>query len=362
MKALDIVQTRLHNQRLGTEKFKSAEEVVGWMGAIQAQEYAMAKWGIAQRMTPVSDAVLEQAITDGTILRTHVLRPTWHFVLPADIRWMLKLTAPRIHALNAVMHRKMELDDRLFRRSNAILIKSLKSGKQLTRVEIRKALQTAGVEASDGIRFAYLLMHAELNGIICSGARRGKQFTYALLEERAPKTQELERDHALSELIRRYFSSRGPATLQDFAWWSGLAMKDAKRGIEICKSDFVCEMIDGHMYWFPNSRAFQKIRPPIAHLLPIYDEYPASYKNRSAAMDVRKFNKTETNDFVPFTHPLVMNGRIVGHWKRVLKNKFVTIHLYPFGELKKTELNAITAAARRYGAFLELQAIVMQGC
>src|SRR5581483_11815980 len=221
----ELVQRRLANQGISQPRFKTPREVVTWLGAVQAQDYAAAKWAVALRAQGVTDAAMDQALAEGTILRTHVLRPTWHLVIPEDIRWMLELTAPRIHALMTYQHRQLELDKTVFKRSHAALVKALQGGKQLTRSEITAALQRAGI-STDGSRLTYLLGQAEIDGVICSGGRRGKQFTYALLDERAPKAKTLPREQALFELARRYFTSRGPATLQDFVWWSGLAMTD----------------------------------------------------------------------------------------------------------------------------------------
>lgn len=316
----------------------------------------MAKWGLAQRTLGATDATIEQAFTDGTILRTHVLRPTWHFVLPADIRWMLELTGPRVRVANSFLQRKLELDDALYRRSNAALVKALKGGKQLTRDEVRSVWKRAGMGATDGLRFAYLMMRAELDGLVCSGARRGKQFTYALLDERAPQVKKLERDKALSELILRYFTSRGPATLRDFVWWSGLTMTDAKRGMEIAKSNFVREVIEEQTYWFTESAPAAQTKSITAHLLPIYDEYPASYRDRTAAMDPGRSKKSEANPEVPFSHALTINGKVVGHWKRTIKKNSVLVHLYPFTSLTKMEQSAVQDAVQQYGAFLEMPA------
>ncbi len=202
------------------------------LGAVQSQDYAAAKWGVGQRTVGITDAIVEQAFADGSILRTHVMRPTWHFVTPSDIRWMLSLTAPRVHAANAYRYRELELNEAVFRRCRSSLMRALQGGRQLTRTELRQLLQRARIDTTAPQRLAYLLMHAELEGVICSGARRGKQFTYALLDERVPPASVPQRDEALHDLTMRYFSTRGPATPQDFSWWSGLTVADAKRGVE----------------------------------------------------------------------------------------------------------------------------------
>src|SRR6266487_1491890 len=249
MTHLDIAYKRLHNQLITQQTFEKADDVVRWLCAVQAQDYAAAKWALGLRMQNSTDDMIEQAFTDGTILRTHMMRPTWHFVLPADIRWMLALTAPRVKAAIAYYSRTLGLDDTIFTQSNTLLAKALQGGKQLTRAELVSVLQRAGIATDNLQRIGHIIVRAELEGIICSGARRGKQFTYALLDERAPQARMLDRDEALSELARRYFTSHGPATLQDFVWWSGLTIADAKTGLEMVRSQLMHEVVDSQTYW-----------------------------------------------------------------------------------------------------------------
>ena len=183
MPNLEIAQRRLLNQHIAGAPLAEPCAVVAWLGVVQSQDYPAAKWAVGQRVQDATDTAIEQAFREGAILRTHVLRPTWHFVLPADIRWMLALTAPRVHAAMAYNYRLLELDDALFAESQAVLAKALQGGRQLTRPELVSALQQAGF-AADNLRLSHLLIRAELDGLICSGARRGKQHTYALLDER----------------------------------------------------------------------------------------------------------------------------------------------------------------------------------
>src|SRR5438876_11845959 len=164
MTNLDIAHQRLHNQRIAGAPFEKPVDVVTWLGAVQAQDFAGAKWALGLRMQGATDESIEQAFADGTILRTHVMRPTWHFVAPADIRWMLTLTAPRVNALNASYYRQRALDDDIFKRSNAILAKALQGGKQLTRVELASVLQQAGIATGDLLRLTYIMIRAELDG------------------------------------------------------------------------------------------------------------------------------------------------------------------------------------------------------
>ena len=227
-----IAHHRLRQQQLAAPRFPTPEEVVAWLGAVQAQDYLGAKWALGLRLPETTDAAIEQAFADGAILRTHVLRPTWHFVAPADIRWMQALTGGRVLAANGYMVRQHGLEEATFQRSNAALAGALTGGNFLTRNELGAALAAAGIHA-EGNRLAYLVMRAELDALICSGPRRGKQFTYALLEERVPPAPALTPEEALAELTRRYFTGHGPATLQDFSRWSGLTVADARQGVDL---------------------------------------------------------------------------------------------------------------------------------
>ena len=326
---------------------------MGWLGVVQAQDYAGAKWAVAQRTKGISDAAMDQALADGTILRTHIFRSTWHFVTPADIRWMLDLTAPRIHALSATYHRKLELDNAIFKRTNAVLTKALQGGKQLTRAELSSVLQKSGIATGDLLRFTFLIIQAELDGIICSGGRRGKQFTYALLEERVPPTKALERDVALVELAQRYFVSHGPATLQDFVWWSGLTAADARQGLDSIRSKLISEVKNGQTFWFADSVP-TRVPTPTIYLLPNYDEYTVGYTDRSAIFDRQHSEKLDSRGNFLFNHVIVINGQVIGTWKRIIKKGEVVIELTPFRVLTKTENSAIADAAERYGNFLGL--------
>jgi hypothetical protein len=350
--SLQIAYLRLHSQQLSSPRFKGPADVVAWFGAVQAQDYYGAKWSLGQRMVGATDDVIEKAFATGRILRTHIVRPTWHFVTPADIRWLLRLTAPRINAINGHYYRKLGLDEAIFRRSNEAFARALRGNKYLTRDVLRKAVQRAGI-VTDGLRFIHLLARAELDEVICSGPRVGKQFTYALLDERAPKAKNLTRDEALAELARRYFSSRGPAMLQDFVWWSGLTVADAKAGVEMVKQQLVEEVIDGKVYWLVSSTTTVRNPARIAHLLPAYDEYLLAYKDRSAMIDPLHAGKGRLGNAV-FSQPIVIGGRVIGSWKRAFKKDAAILTFNPLFPLSKGETKAVVRAAERYGEFLGL--------
>src|SRR5262245_36023282 len=347
MRRLDIAQLRLTNQHIASPGSKKPDDVVRWLVAVQAQDYAGAKWALGLRLKSATENDIEQALTAGSILRTHLMRPTWHFVTPADIRWLLALTAPRVHSINAHMYRKLELDDMIFKRSNATLAKALRDGQALTRDELRSVLERAGVAVNGDLRMSYLMMRAELDAIVCSGPRRGKQFTYALLDERTPQPRTLARDEALVELARRYFVSRGPATVQDFAKWSGLTVIDARSGLEGVKRQLQCEVVADRSYWFPTSIPNAGNASPNAHLLSIYDEYISGYKDRSAL--VQKSHAAKLSGLGnALSYIVVIDGQIVGTWKRTITKSAMTIETNVFKRLTAAEKQAVEVAAQRY--------------
>ncbi len=355
MTNLNIAHQRLHNQLITRPLFEKPEDIVRWLGAVQCQDYAAAKWALGLRSQGLTSDHIEQAISDGSILRTHVMRPTWHFVTPADIRWMLALTAPRVLAAIAYYDRVHELDGATFIKSNAVLTKALQGGKHLTRTELASELQQAGFAIDNLQRLGHIIMHAELDGIICSGARRGKQFTYALLDERVPPNRALDRNEALAEFVGRYFTSHGPATLQDFVWWSGLTTVDAKAGLEMVSSQLIHEVVDGQTYWFSTSAPPAHDLSQTIYLLPNFDEYTVAYTDRSAVIDDSDMAKFDTRGNV-LNNTIVLDGRVIGTWKRTLKKDTVIVAPNLFTSLTEAETSALVAAANRYGAFLGLSA------
>ena len=348
---MDICAQRLVNQHLTTQRLEKPSDVVRLFGAMQAQEYSPAKWGVAQRTTGATDAEVEKEISEGSILRTHVLRPTWRFVAAPDIRWMLKLSAPRVRAAMASYDRKLEIDAAVLKRSRAVLTKALRDGNQLTRTELATELTDARVPADGTQRLAHLVMHAELDGLICSGARRDKQFTYALLEERVPPAKELERDASLAELATRYFTTRGPATIDDFAWWSGLAKADARRAVEATGQVLDRAVIGDRGHWFPQTASATARGSPIARLLPIYDEYFIGLKDR-AAMQTR-LQKARRDPFTALTlrHVVTVDGQIVGGWSWKSKGGTVMVELVNTLRLTRVERQSIVGQVERFGAF-----------
>jgi hypothetical protein len=348
MTPADIARLRLLNQHINGTRFAQPAELVTWLGAVQSQDYAGAKWALGLRLPGSVDDEIERAFASGAILRTHIMRPTWHFVAPADIRWMLALTAPRVHAISDYYYRKLEFDEALLRRSDETLAEALRGGRERTRDELRAALEQSSVILGDPLRLGYLLIHAELEGIICSGARRGKQVTYALLEERAPPAKTLERDEALAELTRRYFTSHGPATARDLSWWSGLTVADAQRGLAIVGTDLQREEVEGGVYWLAPSALPARQTIETAHLLPNYDEYTVGYQGYDALFQGLGAEK------LTFRHPLIIEGLMAGGWKRGQTRSAATVELKTLAPLTAVQREAVDAAAGRYSAFLGL--------
>ncbi len=347
----DIALIRLASQKLTGMKIKSPKEIVTWMGAMQAQDYPMAKWAIGVRIPDATDQSVETAITNAEIIRTHILRPTWHFVAAEDIYWMLDLCAAQLKARQNSRDRQLGLTEATYNKSNHTIEKVLRKGEHLIREELIAELNKAGI-ATDENRAAHLFMRAEIEKIICSGATRNGKTSYALLAERVPKARLLSREEAVAELARRYFTSRCPARLQDFTWWSGLPANDAKLGLEMVKSAFVPEVIDGSTYWLSADITAPQVSQPLAYLLPTYDELIISYTDRNASIpsDLEQHMK-KISDRGVFRPIIVVNGQVVGIWKRTTQKDKMLMEIQPFTATDQPIMELIIQAANQYGRF-----------
>lgn len=306
----------------------------------------MTKWSIGLRSVGLKEKDIDIAFNNGDILRTHLMRPTWHFVSPRDIRWLLALTAPRVHQASAFMYRQCGLDNAIFNRSSDVLAKALQGGKHQTREELQLELGKAGIEA-EGFRLGYIMMHSELEGIICSGPRRGNQFTYALLDERVSNEKKLDRTESLAELSTRYFTSRGPATVQDFSYWSGLTIKEATEGLEMTRSHFQQEIIEGKAYFFIPSEAAYGDKIQSTFLMSDYDEYGMGYKDRSA------LSNHEFSGKLTYNRLLIVEGLAAGSWKRTVKKDKVLLEIIKNVPLTRDQEGKIAAAVKKYGEFTD---------
>jgi len=357
MTITDIAYQRLLNQRVVGSKFKTPKEVVGWLGAVQAQDYSMAKWAIGTRMMDATDDRIEAAINKGEIIRTHVMRPTWHFTLAEDIRWMLKLTSPHIKSSIKSYQAKLGLSEKIFKRTNEIIEKLLRGNNHLTRTEIITEIKKKKISA-DNLLAIHIMFDAELNSIVCNGPMRGKQFTYALMDERIPTAKSLTPEEALHRLSMKYFTSHRPATIQDFAWWSGLPAPKTKAGLELVKEKLACEKVEGKIYWFdpavlPNQSP--NLQPPL--FLPAFDEFMISYTDRSASLDP-KFSKVMMVGNGIFRPIIVVDGKIIGIWLRTIKKNHVVIEPHFFRPKEKLKKKEIEVLLKPYGKFLNLDVAI----
>jgi hypothetical protein len=333
-----------------------AEDVVAWFGAMQAQEYEPATWGIGLRMQgdPACTDV-ERAVDDGRVVRTHVMRPTWHFVARADIRWLLQLTAPRVHQSMSSYRRKLELDGRLLGRCCTVFERALDGRRFLLRAELADRLARAKMPMT-GVRLAMAVMYAELEGVICSGPRRDRKFTYANLGDRAPRALRFDRDRALAELFTRYLQSHGPATVKDFSWWSGLTIADGKRAIDIVRARRRDE--DGLAYWSLDDRPPRPARGSAALLLPIYDEYLVAYRDRVVVPHTQSQITKVPGWNVTFQHAVVVNGQVAGTWRIPQVADSIAIDVTLVQGLSARAKQAVIEAAKRYGRFRRMPVMI----
>lgn len=357
MNTADLLALRLYNTGLSTSPFRSAHDAVTHLGAVQAQDFAAATWALGLRVKNAIGRDIEESFNRGTILRTHVLRPTWHFVTPENIRWMLELTAPRVKAVLGHYNRKLDLDDGVVSRSNAIVVKALEGRNYLTRQELKAELEEIGIR-TDVQRLAHLIVQAELDGLVCSGPRRGKQFTYALLDERVGNVERLsDRDEALSRLALIYFRGHGPARGEDFAWWSGLSQKEVKETLSRIGPSLNHTVLKGKTYW--HCPLPERVVPEAPHalLLSLYDEYTIAYKDRSDLSGTRDIERMISMGNA-LTAVIILDGKVAGTWRKNRKKNGIGIRLNPFRDFSPGEHAALEREIARYGNFLGMPVVL----
>ena len=353
MRADEIITRRMHNNHLWGPPLGHPGDVVRRLGAMQAQEFVPAMWSVAQRSNKANIHDIERLFSEGAILRTHLLRPTWHFVFAEDIKWVLEATAPRVHMLNGHMYRREGVDDDLAARCARLLTEALRGGGQLTRKEVAAWFGRNGVEAS-GMRLAYILMRAELDALICSGARKGKQHTYVLLDERAPGAKVLGPDGALAELTRRYFSTRGPATVKDYTKWSSLTMAQARSGLEMVDGEFERVEVEHRVYLTPVAPQPMP-NSPVVDLIQGYDEIVSSY-GESRDLILGRVGLPGTDPDPPLLHTILLDGSLAGHWKESLGRRELTVNTTLYRSLEAKEDAALVQAVQRFGDFYAMPA------
>jgi hypothetical protein len=344
----EIPAMRLSAQAIGGDRFKTPQQVVSWMGAMQAQDFNMAKWAIGIRMAKGTEHLIDAALSSGKIIRTHVLRPTWHFVSPADIRWMLDLSRARIQSQIKTRQKQLGLTPALLNKANTLLEKSLSNQNHLTRDELIALFNKSKIPTNDS-RASHIFFAAELEGLICSGKSKNKKLTYALLNERVPRHKKITREEALAKLAGKYFSSHGPASIADFSWWSGLSLTEAKKAAEMCRKQLAGEKIGSTEYWFSRDADNPTSNPSII-LLPAFDEFIISYKDRSAVIPTDVSKKIISNNGI-FWPVILLNGKIAGLWSRVNGNKEILIKTEFFGKLPAKSASLLKEALETYSHF-----------
>jgi hypothetical protein len=346
-----IALERLVNQRLVGASFASPSAAVAAFGAVQAQDYYGACWALAQRMRSATAASVESAFDRGSILRTHVLRPTWHFVVPACLRWLLELSHASVVRRMAPHERKFGLTARTYAKSHDLLARALEGGRHRTREELGEILSARGIPTT-GERLTLFMMRAEIDAVVTSGPRRGRKFTYALAEERAPNAVSLPREEALAELARRYFSTHGPAQLADFAWWGGLTLSDARLAVDAAKG-LSERVLAERSHWSPRPRTPPPAARSSALLLPYFDEYLVAYRDARPVIDPALKRKLGPRELLA-TPRVVVGGRVLGGWRRVLEPTRVHVEVNALRRLSKSEHDGVERAAAAYGRFLGL--------
>lgn len=350
IKLSDVPKLRLISQHIGIRSFKTAQEIVERMGGMQAQDFEMAEWALGVRLQDSTEKLIKSAIDNGEIIRIHLMRPTWHFVSSSDIYWMLELTAPQIKSALRYRNKELELNEKILGKCNKIIETALLSGGNLTREELVGVLNKNKIKTENN-RASHIFLNAELDGLMCSGRIKNGKQTYALLNKRVPEVKTLKRDDAIGKLAVKYFLSRGPASLEDFVWWSGLPVKDARKGLEMVKHRLAALEINSKKYWLPDSFEEPASHKNHVYILPAFDEFILSYKDRGAIIDMNNRKNAVSNNGV-FRPVILVNGKISGVWKRKKKNGEIIIETELFDKGKKLPETSIKKLFGYYGRFI----------
>jgi hypothetical protein len=383
----DVLQRRMATQRLHDGALASGADVVRLLGCVQSQEYAHAVWSLGMRTGRLGAAEVQTEFNRGDFLRTHILRPTWHFVAAEDIRWILEVTAPRVQRINQTIYRQHGLDPATLDRGVAVIAAELTGGRFRTRAELGKALADQRLP-DQGIRLAYIVMNAELERVICSGPTRGAQQTYALLDERAPYSGDADALRAsanrapthgeggsggvlssasdddgggfqarcassakkgdAAELARRFFMGHGPASLQDLARWSSLTLSQCRDALDAVKDRLDSATVDGVELWFdPDAPPAEEF--PGALLVPLYDELTLSYP-------VINFPQAGGHPHTPgedlFVGCVIMAEMNVGTWRRTVKGRKLIVEIALAPGVQRSH-SLVEAAANKLATFME---------
>lgn len=351
MKRMNVGRMRLANQHVSRPTFRDPADVVRWLGAVQAQDYLGGLWAVGLRTKGASEATVEDAIARRTIVRTWPMRGTLHFVAADDVRWILPILTPRVIAGAQSRFRQLGMDDATFARSARVAEKALAGGKVLRRDKLYEIWNGVGIATHDA-RGLHLLGVLSQTGILCFGPREGKQQTFTLLEEWLPGSRTLERAEALGALARRYYTSHGPASVHDFAWWSGLTVTDARAGLECVMPELESEDVDGRTLWFAETGA-GRAGAGAAYLLPAWDEFTVAYRDRRDILDPKHARKVNAGGGV-LSPVIVVRGQVVGTWKRTIRKDTVTVTPSFFTALDRADREAVAKAVDGYARYLGL--------
>lgn len=351
MDTKEIITTRLANQQLIKTDLKTPKEVVAWMGAMQAQDFNMGKWAVGIRLPGITDREVEEAVNKGDIIRTHILRPTWHFVSSDDVYWMLKLTSSRIKAAVNAYNKSLALTPDFVLKANLAITKFLEKEPNQTREELGSKLEGIGIPTARPL-LTHIMYHAEQDGIVCNGIVRGKKQTYDLLENKVPKPAEISRDEALHKLAYKYFRSHGPATLQDFIWWSGLTITEARKAVESIQKEFVFENVDSQTYILHESVIDYKLIGEHVHFLPAFDELFVSYKDRKEILALEHQKKVIVSNGV-FKPTIFKDGEVIGIWNRIVRKSGVTAESSFFKKPHSSLNKLIKKASEDFDVFMK---------
>ncbi len=350
MNSDNISTLRSINQHIAGTKFKTAKEVAGWMGALQAQDYSMSKLALGIRLQNATESAINNEIDSGDIIRCHLLRPTWHLVSSDDIYWILDLTAPQIKGAMKYRDKQLGLNENILNKCNNIIEKALRDFNHKTREELINELVRADVDVGNN-RASHILVRAEIEGLICSGKQKGGKPTYAILGEWVPEHRRTYRDEALKELARRFFKSRGPATLQDFSWWSGLSSADSKLALELNRSQLISEQFENQTYWIAGYPQEQNTELNEIFLLPAYDEFIISYRDRRSSLSFIDHKKVISTNGI-FYPTILYRGQVVGTWTRKIKNDIIILRINLFNGGSRNLTRILTDSAALYSGFI----------
>lgn len=350
MTPTDIIKTRLLNQQISARNFKTPEEIVAWQLGFQAQDFTSSKWAIGMRLSNTTEAEVEKALLERKIIRSWPMRGTIHIIAAADVHWMFDLLKPHILRIHASVFREQNLNEAILLKSNDVLQQLLENKKELTREELSLGLKQKGIEA-DKVRLSCILTHAGLSKLIHFGTKRDAEFTYSLYHSLPLQSTSFEIDEAAAHMAYRFFNSHGPATLEDFTWWSGLSRSKAKIAIELAKVNLQEIKDKDQTYWMSTT-----ISPLQDHsttfLLPSFDEYLMGYRDRSFFLD-SKHQKDVILKNGLFKSSIIIDGKIIGTWKRINQKEAIQIEATPFIPLNERQKSTIHKEAERYARFLE---------